>query len=614
MPSLPMPVPYSDSRPWTRWWWFSGAINEKDITFQLDWLADNGFGGVEIAWVYPLPDSKPGPRWLSPEWTNLVTFAKRYAESIGLGCDFTFGTLWPFGGSFVSERDASRVLGGLSKQRLHWSWEMAHNSSPGYILNHLDRYALLRYSEKMAGALRPALEGGGSAIFCDSWEVETDYLWTDGFGERFNDRYGYRIEDYMHDLNKYPEIRYDYRKLIAEYILEEFYKPFTSIAHSLGAISRVQCHGAPSDLLACYGSADVPETEALLFQPHFARIAASAATLMSKVTVSCEAFTCIYGWVPRPGPAPYIKRERITDLKLLADSLFANGVNQIFWHGMPYNPEGGSNEFYASVHVGPDSEIADKFAPFNDYMRKVCSLMKRGRNYTDLAVYFPLEDAWMAGELPPGSYPPDARYCWEFRYLRFPEALSGRQPMWVSSSYLKNAVVENGKMIIGDARFFALYVDCQYLDEEALREIYRLAVEGLRIYMRRRPCQPGRVKTTTYDDTLQNLFSLENVISGEARIVNSQIVSGSDIPEFWCRFEDGVYYFFFAHPDTKEIRYPMVYGSGLGNRKREKKVRIKIGSEEIDVDLRFEPYQSILMKLEESGKIKIIDVSMDFVS
>ena len=42
-----------------------------------------------------------GPRWLGPEWAELVTNAKRYADRLGLGCDFTFGTLRPFGGSFV---------------------------------------------------------------------------------------------------------------------------------------------------------------------------------------------------------------------------------------------------------------------------------------------------------------------------------------------------------------------------------------------------------------------------------------------------------------------------------------------------------------------------------
>ncbi|MEI8345220.1 MAG: hypothetical protein WCG06_04020, partial [Candidatus Omnitrophota bacterium] len=45
---------YSDSRPWTRWWWFAAEIRKADIADNLLWLKKNGFGGVEIAWVYPL--------------------------------------------------------------------------------------------------------------------------------------------------------------------------------------------------------------------------------------------------------------------------------------------------------------------------------------------------------------------------------------------------------------------------------------------------------------------------------------------------------------------------------------------------------------------------------
>ena len=69
-------------------------------------------------------------------------------------------------------------------------------------------------------------------------------------------KYGFDIAPYMNDLNKYPNIRYDYRKLVAEYILDNFYIPFTKEAHKLNVYSRVQCHGSPTDLLQCYSSVE----------------------------------------------------------------------------------------------------------------------------------------------------------------------------------------------------------------------------------------------------------------------------------------------------------------------------------------------------------------------
>jgi len=94
---------YTVSKPFTRWWWFSAEIDTNDIRYQLDWLKANEFGGVEIAWVYPYGGDTTAKRleWLSSDWTRAVSFAKRYAGSLGLACDFTCGTLWPFGDSQV---------------------------------------------------------------------------------------------------------------------------------------------------------------------------------------------------------------------------------------------------------------------------------------------------------------------------------------------------------------------------------------------------------------------------------------------------------------------------------------------------------------------------------
>src|SRR4030043_406932 len=368
---------FLSNKPYTRWWWFSGLIEEPVIRYQLDWVKANNFGGVEIARVYPLPDSKPGPVWLSEEWTQIVLYTKEYATSIDLGCDFTFGTAWPFGGSIVDEKDAARNFKGLSSQRLEKSWENSAGS-PEFILNHLDKNALKRYARKIGKALKPALKGKISGLFCDSWEVETDGLWTEGLEEQFKERFGYDLMSYQKTLNNHPDVKYDYRKLISDRIINEFYKPFTEICHEFGAYSRVQCHGSPTDLISAYSVVDIPESETLLFDPHFAQVAASAAMLSGKKIVSAEAFTCLYGWKPFPGPGPYQKQELITDLKIVADSLFANGVNFLIWHGMPYNPTRGSNQFYASVHVGADANFVEKLAEFNKYIEEISKLMRTG--------------------------------------------------------------------------------------------------------------------------------------------------------------------------------------------------------------------------------------------
>src|SRR5262249_14556154 len=149
------------------------------------WLSDADRARVE-----------PRPAWLSPEWSELVAYTKRTADSLGLGCDFTFGTAWPFGDSQVAPADATKVFGKPDfKQENIISWEYPLK---GLILDHLNAPAFQRYADRMGRALEPATRTGApSALFCDSWEVETDQLWTDGFGDAFTAKYGYDLAPYM---------------------------------------------------------------------------------------------------------------------------------------------------------------------------------------------------------------------------------------------------------------------------------------------------------------------------------------------------------------------------------------------------------------------------------
>ena len=79
------PEPASDqlkAAPYARYWWFASEIKREDVRYNLNWLKDHGFGGVELAWVYPLNsryehlDSSYTPRqeWLGPQWQDIVEY------------------------------------------------------------------------------------------------------------------------------------------------------------------------------------------------------------------------------------------------------------------------------------------------------------------------------------------------------------------------------------------------------------------------------------------------------------------------------------------------------------------------------------------------------------
>ena len=603
---------YADGKPYTRWWWFASEIDTADVKYQLEWLKQQNFGGVEIAWIYPMHGDSTTKRfgWLSPEWAKTVAYAKRCADSLGLGCDYTYGTLWPFSDPDLPEADGSRSFyDSISPLDRTITWEHPRKAR---ILNHLDREAFGRYAQKMNKGLNEAYKGSKSGLFVDSWEVETRHLWTAGFGEKFKQRFGYEIEPLMDNLYKpgYEDVYYDYMSLLSDYVLYDFYQPFTDNAHQVGAFARSQCGGAPADLLTAFMIVDVPETEAILYEPNFGRIPASAAALTGKPVVTSETFTCIYGWRRWGGKGPYQEQEQVADMRLVADALFANGTNQIIWHGMPYNSKGDtSNYFYASVHVGPNSYFIDQLSDFNQYMATVSNYMRKGKVYSDVALYLPLEDSWMAVEYPDSLKMPWVWGEYELRYKFAPDYLKGYQPLWVNGKILSEARYENGVLRYGDVTFSALTIDVDYLDIANLRQVVRLAKEGLPVILARAPKQPGKNKSPEYATLLESLQAMANVSSEPAKILNNKpLIEGEDLPDFWCRQEGSDLYIFFANPAAKLLTYPLRYGQAFEDKGSQRNITINTTAGSQAKTLNFAPNQSILLKVTGNGTIEEIDL------
>jgi hypothetical protein len=609
----PAPSPYfrGGSKPYTRWWWLAGPFGREAIRYQLEWLRDHGFGGVELAWLWPSwqDHAQPGIEWLGTEWSELVAFTKEQADRLGLGCDFTFGSSWPFGGSVVRPEDSSRTFDGPSRQRLHGSWE-GPDSDPLRILNHLSRGALRRYAEALIPAFAGGLRGSTSALFCDSLELDTRRLWDRTLWDRFAERFGYRLEGLEGRIDDDPDLRYDHRTAIAEAILREFYEEFAAICCEHGAVSRVQCHGAPADLLSAYAAVDIPESEAILFDPPFSRIAASAAALAGKPVVSGETFTCLYGFARRGNLEPYRywRREQVADLKLLADALFAQGVNQVVWHGMPFNGPGGRNEFYASVHVSPDAVFAPELPAFNGYLERVSALMRLGRVESRLAIYLPNEDNRRLDRIPDEERTPGAVYRWEMRHVVVPREAEGYAPLWVSEAFLHRAEVRDGRLCIGPCAFPALAIDVEWLGGTALGEVVCLADAGLRVILGRRPRPPGRRPRDDHEALLDALEARPNVVRRLDDAGLTPLVSGDDTPPFWARRTGEALYLFFAHPKAREVRYPLRYGQSLCPKSLTRRVVVDFEGPHV-IDLVFEPYQSLLVRLSGTEGLQYVNIA-----
>ncbi|MDG2455555.1 MAG: glycosyl hydrolase [Bacteroidia bacterium] len=614
---------YTSAKPCTRWWWFATAIKKTDIKHQLDWAKENNFGGVEIAWVYPLyryqkmyaraygrsyPKDSSAQKWLSKKWTATAVYAKRYADTIGLSCDFTFGSAWPVAGPQISKKNRTQIYGDSSFQQLltfSWAWP-----DTMYVIDHLNSAAFEEFATPVGDALKPALEGSKSALFTDSWEIKlnaTNKIWTQGFGDTFYKRFGYDIVPFMNKgIDSFPHVRYDYMTHLDEYVTTGFYKPYVAKCKKLGAWSRVQCLAAPTDVMTTYSLVDIPETESMLNNPNYSRIVSSSACLASKRLVSSETFTCMYGF-----PSTYLHQEQTADLKMVADAMFAHGVNHHVYHGMPYNPKGSdTNTFFATTYFGPGGNLTPELPEFNAYMEKVSRYMQIGRTYSDVAVYIPHEDGIMKG-----AYPPERQRVWvwgeyELRYIDPPAELEGHHPLWINRHFLEKATWDNGRLTVGDASFSTLYIDVDYMDIRSLTRIVHLAQQGLPVCIKNSPEQPGKVKNSTYTSLLSRLMLLPSVSQTFEKTTKTlPLLQADSLPQYWCKVDNaGNAYVFLAQWKAKNLVYPVYAGQSYMKSNNHLQLTINYNGKQSEVDVLFRPYQSVLLKISPDGKTTFLDI------
>ncbi len=614
---------YPTSKPATRWWWFATQIKPADVKYQLDWAKQNNFGGVEIAWVYPLyryqdmyarkynryyPKDTTAQKWLSPEWSEVVAYTKRYADTIGLACDFTFGSAWPVAGSNIGKEYTTQVYGDTAfRQTLTFAWEWPLIP---LVINHLDSNAFRVFAKPIGAALTEALKGSKSALFTDSWEIKLNdklKVWTQGFDKSFQAKFGYDIMPYMEQgLDSFPDVRYDYMMHLGDLVMDGFFKPYVRKCRALGAWSRVQCLGAPTDVMATYALVDIPETECMLNNPDYSRIVSSAAALAGKRLVSSETFTCMYGF-----PSTYLRQEQTADLKMVVDAMFAQGVNHHFYHGMPYNPKGSDTcTFFATTYFGPGGSLEPELPAFNDYVGRVSGIMEQGRTYTDVAVYLPYEDGVMQG-----AYPQERRRVWvwgeyEMRYLEMPKELEGYHPLWINRTFLEAAQYTKGKLRVGDAQFSTLYLDVEWMDIRALRRVVALAKKGLPICMKRAPKEPGKLKSRDYEKLIAQLKAMRNVKQDLEKVIShAPLIAGDNLPAYWCRVaDDGTHYLFLAQSFAKNLTYPVYCGQSLMMQSEFKTLTLHVNGLTILEKFEFKPYQSILLKISPQGKMELMDI------
>ncbi|MVM28874.1 glycoside hydrolase [Spirosoma sp. HMF4905] len=513
------------AKPWTYWWWMGSAVNEADITHQLEQFAQAGLGGVHIIPIYGVKgyENQFIP-FLSDRWLAVFAHTVREGKRLGVGVDLTTGTGWPFGGPGITTPTAAKVWkvenGKLITALTNQQVKRPAPGGQGLVVDYFSKQAIQYYLQRFDSTLN-RLPEKPRAVYNDSYEVY-GANWTDNFLTEFRTRRGYDLNSQLAallDTSQTPEsilIHQDYHQTLSELLHDGFATTWGNWASKAGYLSRNQAHGSPGNLLDLYAQASIPETESFgssrfpipglrvdanyevdrfgTPNPLAMKFASSAAHLLGKPLISSETGT----WLANHFQVS------LSQVKPQVDELFSAGINHIFYHGIPYSPQAEAWPgwvFYASTNYGPSSHFWPHLPQLNQYIERCQSRLQTSKPDNDVLVYFPIHDLWATRAKSAGGIHQLEVHHVEQWLLPQPfgqlcEQLTqhGYSFDYVSDELLKRlTVTKQGVRSPGGATYQVILVPhSTYFPETTLRQLERLARLGARIVFNGLPQQaPG---------------------------------------------------------------------------------------------------------------------------
>jgi len=531
------PATNKETKPWVYWWWMGSAVDEINLSRQLQLYDQAGLGGVHIIPIYGVKgEEKRFLPFLSKPWLDRLSFTVREADRLGMGVDMTSGTGWPFGGPWVSAEDAAVQWRVEKVSSLHQAAKAgerivavdsaATNSyyvllekptgmkvkraapgGEGWVIDYLSAQAVQKYLAYFDSAFSAYDGPMPRAFYHDSFEA-SGCNGTDDFLAEFFKRRGYDLTLWLHALFGDGEnelvnrVRCDFRETQADLLSDHFTRPWVDWAHRHQTLTRNQAHGSPANLLDLYAAADIPETEAfgssLLPIPGLRidstvyrgfgrpdllvnKFASSAAHVSGRRLISSESCT----WL-----AEHFQVS-LSQVKPEIDRLFVAGINHIFFHGMTYSPADAGYPgwtFYASTQFDPYNPFWRDLPELDGYISRCQSFLQQGEADPDLLLYFPIHDAWSmkpgkGGQLRLQVHNAE-EWLYETEFHRIADRLQqqGFSFDYISDRQLQDVRYRHGMLVAKGCRSRALVIPaCQFMPVATLAKIKALLKSGGRV-------------------------------------------------------------------------------------------------------------------------------------
>ncbi|GAB3263067.1 hypothetical protein GCM10027347_29360 [Larkinella harenae] len=371
-------------------------------------------------------------------------------------------------------------------------------NSVGPIIDHFDSTATRMHVMYFIDRLKPRVGDFSKSalknLYLASYEAK-EFTWTPTLPAAFRDLHGYDLYKFLPAIfNKEwystamaEAFQFDFNKTLSELMINNHYRKSKEIcnAHGLQIISESggpgHLHHIPVETLKALGALDVPRGEfwynreffmendkdSLVDMIWLVKEIAAASHLYKRGIVEEESFTSYWDW--QEGPS---------DLKVIADRAFCEGMNRLVIHGFPHNPAEMGHPgiaYFAGTHYNDRNTWWPKIKPFNDYLSRISYILQKTTFVADVLHYY--------GDNVPNLIPP--------KNTRFVVGPGYDYEVINTEVLMRDLTVENGEWVLpGVGRYKVLSIGAEgRTPPEVRQKLEKLAAQGAKL-IDRKPALP----------------------------------------------------------------------------------------------------------------------------
>lgn len=409
-------------------WAWKGEVTNEGIALQLSTMAQRG---IRRIYVIPVTSQFDGIQtqketlYLSEEFMDRVNFLVKEADKCGIHLWLYDEDGWPSGaasGQVVLKNPELAALSVDSSKNKHLIPPLAQPYPD--LLNKKSTNMFIKYThEKYKEYFKDKLSTTFPVIFTDEPHVRSDddtLPWTDGFEERFKEKFGYDIMEHFPSLfdeslmdEEDRRVRADYRDLLGEMFSQNYFLPIKEWCEANGILSTGHVGGDDvafgnakwgyHHILRCLRAMHIPGVDMIWRQvfpgpempgiePYaplcanrfFPRYASSAAHQTGARLALTESYA-IYG-----AGLTYDQMRWVYNFQVVRGINVLNPMNMNYTHEGKCGPIAGLPNF---VHNLPG---ATDLMEFNIWASRVSYLMSAGKPVVESALYMPFRDIWPA--------------------------------------------------------------------------------------------------------------------------------------------------------------------------------------------------------------------------